>query len=581
MMKKRILFRVAALALCAVLALGACGTLEDFDFWGLLEEDPMPHVRERRTIPFSEMVYARPDAEHIKAEVQKQIGNISAAQSYDDVTRAMEASAPILNNFVTMYKLAELNRYRFATDAGSEEEYRWMSETMVEINTLGTELNRAIMNSSFAEQYRLDVGDYYYQSMEKDLLLESPKAEEYKKQRKQLAADYNNLLTSATVEWEGEQLTYEEMMSRPDTDVFAYFYELAPQYAEIYAQLIELDKLTAEVLGFDDPAEMYYLSYGRDYTPADTLALCNNIRRIFCPLLPDTIGLGIVTQGIGLDEAFAKMPGALGKIDAGLAEAFEQMVGYGLYDCEAREGKHPGIGFCTDIVDYDAPFIYQYWDESDFTSASTLIHEFGHYYDTWLRYDDSRVFNLDLMEVFSQGMEFLMQPHFGDFLSAADAENARVGSIVDILISGILYQSVLEEFQIRAYALDSVDAVSLGRLYSEVLDDYYLGSQTDEHGAANDWVQITHLFDTPYYTISYVTSALGALQIWAQSRTDYEGAAEKYMNLLYADHNHSFTQIMENAGLNSIHEPSTMRDIAGEMAALFGGDTADWFEEAA
>ncbi len=579
-MKKRTLLRLSALVLCAALALSACGPLEDFNFWGLLGSGQAAHTRERRTVPFEEMVYARPNAEQITAGVQRQIDAIRAAQSYDALEAAMDAADPILEDFFTMYTLAELNRYRFANDAASEEEYRWIAEAAIEIELLSTELNRAILQGDYAAQYRQDVGDYYYQYLENSLLLQRPEAADYKKRREQLAADYNNLLTGGTVAWEGEQLTLEELRATPNGDAFAFFDEMAPQFAEMYAELIELDKLTARALGFENPAEMYYLSYSRDFSPADTMALCDNIKRVFSPLAYDAMTVGVSVPGIGLDDAFAQMPGALGQLDAELAEAFEFMTQYGLYDCDAREGKHPGIAFMATLMGYDAPFIYQYWDDSSFYATTTLIHEFGHFYDSWMRYDYGTVFNLDIAETYSQGLELLMQPYFGGFLSEADAENARLESIVDFLISAIIYQAALEEFQIRSYALDSMDSVSLGRLFSEVLAGYGLGAYTDEQGAANNWLEITHLFDTPFYTISYVTSALAALQIWAQSRTDYEGAVETYLTMIRADQNQPFTQLLEEAGLKSIHEPATMREIAGEMQAVFDG-ASGWADQAA
>lgn len=35
-----------------------------------------------------------------------------------------------------------------------------------------------------------------------------------------------------------------------------------------------------------------------------------------------------------------------------------------------------------------------------------------------------------------------------------------------------------------------------------------------------EWVEIHHHFETPFYYISYATSAISALEIWAQSLDD-------------------------------------------------------------
>ena len=77
---------------------------------------------------------------------------------------------------------------------------------------------------------------------------------------------------------------------------------------------------------------------------------------------------------------------------------------------------------------------------------------------------------------------------------------------------------------------------------------------------ARNWVTVSHIFDTPVYTFSYVTSASVALQIWKISRTNEQKALETYDKLITASST-SFLDIIKEAGLKSPFEEETMKDI--------------------
>jgi oligoendopeptidase F len=248
-------------------------------------------------------------------------------------------------------------------------------------------------------------------------------------------------------------------------------------------------------------------------------------------------------------------------VDPELEEVWNNMIDFGLYDIEPRGGKSTSSEYCTNLSGYDAPFIFTYW-EDDFRSTTTLVHEFGHFYDFWLHYDTSSS-NLDIAEVYSQGLELLMYPLYDTLVDYA--EEAELDNLQSMLINVLIYQCALEDFQLRLYELDTFDADVLGSLFGEVLKDYGLGAG----GSDGSWMEVWHVFGAPFYTISYVTSLIAALQIWAISQDNWETGVETYLDLIHADQQQPFTALLESVGLAPVHRRGTLQQIAAHYKEVF------------
>lgn len=577
------LLRPLALCLCLCLALSACAFPFDwpFDFpfgffgeKGKAEAEPPP---ERRTIPYADMAYERPDVEAVLARLGELTASLAEAPSFEAVMALDEEAGAAQEAFDSMNALAMLKKYHDVNDTYWEEEYRFLEEASVEVDLAVSKFNKALMEGPYAGDYRAEVGDFVYAAMENQLLLHADAVAAYKKQRNDLAVDYNNLLAGLTYTYEGTEYTLDDVFAADSPTLLYALWEglynaNAEQFADIYAQMVQLDKQTAETLGFESPAAMYYLSYGRDYSPAQSQALLDEVKNSMVSLVLPLLLSGFEPGGAPQAETLSRMPAALESIDPELAEAWAFMQQYGLHDLDSASGKQSGIAFATEIGRYDAPFIFMNWDEADFLSTTTIMHEFGHFYDFWLRYSEVTASGLDLAEVYSQALELLMHQSYGTFTE--NAEDAALNNLSDMAVSGVVYQAALEEFQLRVYELDSFDANILGRLWSEVQNDYGLGVTvlTDANGADNTWFRVTHLFDTPFYTVSYVTSALAALQLWSAGRDNWAAAANAYVELIHANQNQPFDDLMESAGLRSVHSPAVMRAIAEDLREVFAFD---------
>ena len=132
--------------------------------------------------------------------------------------------------------------------------------------------------------------------------------------------------------------------------------------------------------------------------------------------------------------------------------------------------------------------------------------------------------------------------------------------IRDAMLSGAVYASL----EIQAYLNGDMTLDELNRLYFQLLSaadlDPYGG------GVAYGWYQIPHLFQSPCYYVSYVTSAVSALELLVLSQEDYDRATEIYWDLLTQTDVFGYQAAVEQAGLtNFLAEPEALTELAAAL----------------
>ncbi len=563
-MKKRHSARFAALLLSVLFLFSSCSLPVDLPFWPFNNEKAVD-IGTRRTIPFSEMEYERPDADAIIAEVEAMQAQLETVDDFDTLLSLDEKVGTTTEYFYTMSTIAMIHTYLDSYDEFFEAESRYCEERGSELDNAVTKFNKTILEGPFREDYKEYVGEHVFQAIENSFLLNSDAVVELRQQRSALNADYNKLLSTMSIEYEGKAYTMNDIVEIEDYPLrrqllISLWEENNPEFAGMYLDQIELDKKIASTLGFDTPADMFYMSYNRDYTPQDTLAYFETVREAFVPLQPLLASNQVGYIEADYDKTLAAMPKALSQIDPQLEEAWRFMTKYELNNYAPAPEKQMGIAFTTELYAFDAPYCYSYWSD-DFNSVSTIIHEFGHFYDSWLRYDAGVPQNLDIAEVYSQGLEVVMQPHYKNFTTSSQA--AQVGNLLD-LCDSVITQSFYEEFQMKMYEAENLDAEGIADLFSSLSEEYGLA---DYYGGDFKyfWLNVTHFFDAPFYTISYVTSAVVALQLWTPDENRWEHSAETYIKLIQADQNKPFLQLLKDNGLANPLEPATLSSISSSL----------------
>ncbi|MBQ1575567.1 MAG: hypothetical protein IIZ83_01280, partial [Oscillospiraceae bacterium] len=265
---------------------------------------------------------------------------------------------------------------------------------------------------------------------------------------------------------------------------------------------------------------------------------------------------------------YAALRGVANNIGRHCAEAFSFMDKYELCDIEPSAYK-ADTSFQIYLSLYDAPFVFLDPTETtlDFT---TFVHEFGHFTDTYTNFDAAET--IDLAEVYSQALEFLSLSHMDGVLPAADVEALRTGQMLDAL-NTFVQQASFANFESTAHAIgpDELTAEKLNALFLQSAQDFGLCPQGFEDYYQYLWMDIIHLFEYPFYVISYPVSLDVAMQIYVLEVEEEGKGLDKYFEMMPRDYDTFMETVTEN-GLQSPFAEGGLASIAQVIADTLGYD---------
>ena len=602
-MKKKI--TVVLALLLALVMLAGCGLPgidlgngTKIDLSGQLS-DTLSEITDRASyrhnpdgVMFSDMRYSRPDTEKLAADVAAVEKALVDGKTLQEVEDLLDVSVDDYYDFYTMYSLANIYNCKDLRDEYYAAEYEWISTESAEVSrlfdqmyyacagsSLGAELEEDYFWEGFCEEYA-DPNDSYY--TDKTVALMQRESE--------LISRYRELVADPTVLYEGEERSFNELMKelQQATDLVSYYRYLAvlksyyekynEPLAEVYIELLRVRSEMADAMGFSSTEEMEYVfGFGRDYTPQDGAVFVKSVKDDLVPiyLWAKESGALYGTQysPMSSEALYADMQKFTANVGRECAEAFDFMSRYGLYDIEPSIYK-ADTSFQTYLSNYESPFIFIN-PAGTTRDLMTFVHEFGHYTDSYVNYNANET--IDVAEIFSQALEFLSLSYLDGILSASEIEELREASMIDAL-NTYIQQAALADFESKAAAIgpDALTADKLNELALQSAQDFGFCETGYEVYYQYYWMDIIHLFEYPFYVISYPVSLHVAMQIYELELQQPGQGTEKYFEILPRDWN-SFMDTVNNGGLKSPFAEGSMRSIAAMIGDALGytGNSAE------
>lgn len=530
---------------------------------------------ERPQVAFADMEYVRPDMEGLN---QKLADCLAMASEENKETELLALYDEILEDIVNLEKmntLATIHNNLDTSDSYYEEEMTTLDNYYSRLDNKMNELTGTILASGYKEAAETAWGSDFIARYELNAKLNSPEIEALSDQETELVTQYGRLLAANdyATEIDGKTVTLDDlsgMTGEAAEQAYEEIYEKKnAELGGIYLQLRDIRIEIADKLGYDSYVDYAYDLLGRDYTPEDAAAFSG---KVLNELLPATLQLvgnhydALVSALSGMQERDGELESALPvlktslqkEFPAAMTEALDYMQNNKLYDFSDAPNKLHGA-YSTFINGYRAP--YMFINTSDYKSADTVIHEFGHYYNFYLlpetKWNDMN--SLDTAEIHSQALELLMQPYYEEFFGADYAEEQKLYSVYNILNS--VFQGCAEdEFQQAVYANPDLTLKEVNDLHSQIFEKY-VGSPLDL-----EWVDIHHHFETPFYYISYATSAISALEIWALSVDDRAQALATYDQITKYTINVGYLNALKGSGLKDPFSSDCVTEIAEKIA---------------
>lgn len=399
-----------------------------------------------------------------------------------------------------------------------------------------------------------------------------------------LAQQYQKITGAMTVQYNGQELTLpqaERYLEEPDRQIREEVWRLvsdrfladAEKLDQLYDQMVHLRDHIARNAGCADYREYAFKAKERfDYTPDDCLAFHDAIEAVVVPAVGQLYArrkakLGLESLrpwDLAVDpdnkpplrpfetesDLIAKASRVLHQVDDELGEIFDTLNRLGLLDLSSRKGKAPG-GYMSTYEERRLPFIFMNAAGTE-RDVRTLLHESGHAFHSWACRNEPllayRHYPIEFAEVASMGMEMLSLPHLEIFYGD-ETDRAR-RRFLEGIVQFFPYMARVDAFQHWIYTHVDADIEQRKDFWQQLTQRFsphvdYRGLEPyDRHS----WHRKLHFFEVPFYYVEYGIAQLGALQVWLNSRRDYQQAVAMYRHALALGGSRPLPELFETAG---------------------------------
>lgn len=536
---------------------------------------------------FNDFSYVRPNYDEVKTKLIVLIDKLNEDNSVNEVKETINQINVIRNNVVTMGTLASIRNSINTEDEFYDKEREYWDEYEPLYNEVYTLFYKALVSNKFRSELENEFGKQFFSIAEYNLKAFAPEIIEDLQLENKLSSEYNKLIASAKIMFEGEERNLSgltpfvlsedrDMRKRASEAMFGFFVENEHIIDRIYDDMVKVRTKMAKKLGFDSFVQLGYVRMLRtDYNAEMVGNFRNQVKDYIVPVANrlyekqrERLGLDKLSY---YDEKFEFLSGnAKPKgepawiVDNGIKmyselspetkEFFEFMISNDLLDLVTKKGKQAG-GYCTYIPDYKSPFIFSNFNGTS-GDVDVLTHEAGHafqcYRSRWITIPECNFPTYESCEIHSMSMEFFTWPWMNLFFKEEE-EKYKYTHLGDA-IKFIPYGVTVDEFQHFVY--ENPEATPAERKEAwRMIERKYLPhkdySECEFLERGGWWFKQGHIFSSPFYYIDYTLAQICALQFWKKDQENHKEAWSDYLRLCDVGGTKSFRELVEYANLIS------------------------------
>ena len=549
---------------------------------------------------FSQMEYKRPDLAALKEQIQALTAQLRAADTYEAAKAVFLKKEELEKHISTQSTLAEIRHTIDTRDEFYDGEVRFWNGAQPQLEEDLQQWTMAMLASPFRKDFTAEYGDLMFVNAEIALKTFSPEIMGDIQQENDLTQEYEKLLASAQIPFEGKTYTISQMSpfktDPDDTRRLAAWKAEGQWYKDnqaalddLYDKLVHLRDQMGKKLGYEGYTTLGYYRMGRNcYTKEDVEKFRAAVRTYLVPLADSIYREQAKRLGKEYPMSFADNalefrsgnPRPVGTPDDILAqgkrfydalspetsEFFRTMLDGELLDVLSTEGKAGG-GYCTSIPDYRVPFIFANFNGTQH-DVEVVTHEAGHAFAAYTNRDRVPMSytwpSLEACEVHSMSMEFFAWPWAEGFFGK-DTQKFYYSHLSGAL-TFIPYGTMVDHFQHIVYEKPDMTPAERHGVWKELLGIYMPWMKLDGdipfYAEGEGWQRQHHIYSSPFYYIDYCLAQTVSLQFWALLQQDQKNAWEHYMAYTRQGGSRTFTELLKNAGMESPFEEKCLRTVA-------------------
>ena len=548
---------------------------------------------------FSEMKYTRPDIQAVKDAIVAVIAKLKGAESYAEAKAAFLEKEALVKTLATQTTLASIRHSIDTRDEFYDGEMKFWNAVMPEVEEYIQGWNAAMLESKWRPDFEAEYGPVMFLKVEFARKSFSPEIIAELQQENQLTQEYEKLLASAQIPFEGKVYTIAQITpfkSDPDDERRLAAWKAEGQWYkdnqakldEIYDKLVHLRHEMGKKLGFEGYTTLGYYRMDRNcYTKEDVERFRMAVRKYLVPVadsiyraqaqrLGKQYPMSFADNALEFRSGNSKPVGTPQDILAQGTRFYEElspetrefwhtMLDGELLDVLSTEGKRGG-GYCTTLADYKVPFIFANFNGTQH-DVEVITHEAGHAFAGWMNRDRVPMEycwpTLEACEVHSMSMEFMAWPWTEGFFG----EDTRkyLYSHLSSALTFIPYGTMVDHFQHIVYEKPELSPAERHQVWHELLEVYMPWMKLDGdipfYAEGQGWQRQHHIYSSPFYYIDYCLAQTVALQFWALLQKDPKLAWERYMAYTVQGGSRVFTDLLANAGLESPFQESCLKGV--------------------
>lgn len=548
---------------------------------------------------FSEMPYQRPDLDKIRVELEACREGIMNAKTFEEADGFFMRYDKAFRTVQTHMSIAYVRHTIDTADEFYTAEDDFSNEANPQLEEMSQSVMMALMQSPFRKEFSEKYGELLFKNIEIGLKAFSPEIVEDMQEENKLASEYQKLIASAQIEFDGEKRTISQMSpykTSADDSVREAAWKAEGQWYvdngdkldEIYDKLVKCRDRQAKKMGYPDYVTLGYYRMQRNcYDRNDVekfrkavvkhiVPLCSQIVKDKADRLEFSYPLTFAENALDFrsgnpkpqvssDEILAHAKKFYHELSPETAEFIDFMYDNELLDVLSKKGKAAG-GYCTEFLDYKAPFIFANFNDTAH-DVEVMTHEAGHAFAYYTCRDivpaSSITPTMESAEIHSTSMEFFAWNWVEGFFKQ-DSDKYRFYHLTSTLLI-IPYIVLVDHFQHEMYLHPEYTPAKRHETWAKLMAVYMPWMKLDGsvfYGEGKGWQRQLHIYLYPFYYIDYSFATTIALEFWAKDQKDHKDAWERYMRLVSKGGTQTFTELVETAGLESPFDEQCLIEIA-------------------
>lgn len=551
---------------------------------------------------FSEMKYERPYLDEAKKELSSLIARLENAASYEEAKKVFLEKETFTKHVETMGTLASIRHSIDTRDEFYDAEVKFFNAAGPELQEYFQKWTEAMLKSPFRADFEKEYGDLMFKNAELDLKSFSPEIIPEMQQENDLTQEYEKLLASAAIEFEGKTYTISQLTpfkQDPDDErrlaawkaEGKWYKDNGEKLDEIYDRLVHLRDTMGKKLGYEGYTTLgYYRMMRNCYTKEDIEKFRKAVVKYLVPVadgiykeqakrLGKTYPMSFADNALmfrsgnpvpcgSADDILKAGKKFYDELSPETSAFFNMMLDNELLDVLSKEGKEGG-GYCTGIMDYGVPFIFANFNGTQH-DVEVVTHEAGHAFECYTNRDripSEYIWpSMEACEVHSMSMEFFSWGWAKDFFG--DDTDKFLYSHLAGALTFIPYGTMVDHFQHIVYEKPDMTPKERHGVWKELLGVYMpwvrLDGDIPFYADGEGWQRQHHIYSSPFYYIDYCLAQTVALEFWAMLRHDRKNAWEHYMAYTKQGGSKVFTELLSGAGLQSPFDEKCLLDVCGE-----------------